>query len=134
MLEKEIPEAHSFNRNGWHARTLTEELRTLKKDIIDLREWQLNCVHLIDAPLTKKWNNFSSFGSFGMFWGVLESRGVGATFAFGFEKKYLFSKKLEHKTFCVTFFISRFWGFFFQKKSQNRLMKNVTKNILCSNF
>merc|ERR1712096_421590 len=41
MLEKEIPEAHSFNRNGWHARTLTEELRTLKKDIVDLREWQL---------------------------------------------------------------------------------------------
>ena len=50
----------------------------------------------------------------------MESRGVGATFAFGFEKKYVFSKKLEHKTFCVSFFISRFWGnFFFQKKSQN---------------
>ena len=45
-----------------------------------------------------------------MFLGVLESREVGATFAFGFMKKYLFSKKLEHKTFCVSFFINRFWG------------------------
>ena len=61
-------------------------------------------------PLTKKWDNFSSFGPFVMFLGVLESRGVGATFAFGFEKKYLFSKKLEHKTFCVSFFINRFWA------------------------
>ena len=68
-----------------------------------------------------------------MFLGVLESREVGATFAFGFKKKYLFSKKLEHKTFCVTFFISRFWGnIFFQKNlkivgffKKSKIYKNV---------
>ena len=48
-------------------------------------------------PLTKKLNNFSSFGPFAMFLGVLESREVGATFAFGFMKKY-------HKQFSALTF------------------------------
>ena len=72
-----------------------------------------------------------------MFLGVLESREVGATFAFGFMKKYLFSKKLEHKTFCVTFFIDRFWGnkkfrkilffFVFQKVENFKKVRNFSK-------
>ena len=74
-------------------------------------------------PLTKKWDNFLSFGPFVMFLGVLERRGVGATFAFGFMKKYLFSKKLEHKTLFVIFFITRFW--------ENKKNKNFQK---CSGF
>ena len=72
-----------------------------------------------------------------MFLGVLESREVGATFAFGFMKKYLFSKKLEHKTFCVSFFIDRFWGnkkfrkflffFGFQKVEIFKKVRNFSK-------
>ena len=72
-----------------------------------------------------------------MFLGVLESREVGATFAFGFMKKYLFSKKLEHKTFCVSFFIDRFWGnkkfqkisffFGFQKVENFKKVRNFSK-------
>ena len=89
----------------------------------------LNCVSLIDSPLTKKWDNFSSFGPFVMFLGVLESRGVGATFAFGFEKKYLFSKKLEHKTFCVTFFITKKSSFFEMKKMKKKVEKKVEKSF-----
>ena len=38
-----------------------------------------------------------------MFLDFLESRGVGATYAFGLMEKYLFSKKLDHKTFYVIF-------------------------------
>ena len=64
--------------------------------------------------LTKNRDNFASFHPFSMFLDVLESRGVGATFTFGFMKKYLFSKKLEHKTFCVTFFITLFSKIFFK--------------------
>ena len=65
-----------------------------------------------------------------IFLDVLESRGADAT---------LFSGKLEHKTFCVTFFITRFWDFFFKKnqnvgfsKSQN--FSNVKKNQNLKNF
>ena len=93
------------------------------------------------TPLTKKWNNFASSCPFLMFLDVFESRGVGATFAFGFMKKYLFSKKLEHKTFCVSFFINRFWGNIFliqnfrvskSRKFQQKISKvekSTSKNI-----
>ena len=49
-----------------------------------------------------------SFGPFVMVLGVLESRGVGATFDLEIMKKYFLTKKWEHKTFCVIFFITNF--------------------------
>ena len=55
------------------------------KSVLDII---VNCVHLINYPLTKKRDNFLSFGLFVMFLGVLESREVGATFPFGLMQKY----------------------------------------------
>ena len=56
------------------------------------------------------------FGPFVMVLGVLESRGVAATFAFEIIKKSFLTKKWEHKTFCVIFFITLFGQIFFRIK------------------
>ena len=53
-----------------------------------------------------------------MFLGVLESRCQGTIFAFGFMKKYVFSKKLQRKTFCTFFFITRFEKNMFREKKR----------------
>ena len=76
-----------------------------------------------------------SFGPFVMVLGVLESRGVGATFAFEIIKKSFLTKKWEHKTFCVIFFITHFDKIFFRKKymiffkiSKNQKICKFSKN------
>ena len=70
-------------------------------------------------PLTKKWDHFAESGPLFMFLSVLESRGVGATFAFEIIQKYVRTKKWEQKIFWVTFFITRFeQNIFFEKKSK----------------
>ena len=69
--------------------------------------------------------------------GIFESLEQGATFAFGFMKKYLFSKKLEHKTFCCIFFITRFPKNIFRKIfSKNRNFRFFKKLIfqICLKF
>ena len=59
-------------------------------------------------PLTKNQDNFSRTGPFSMYNSGNESYGHAASYAFGFIKKYLFFEKLEPKTFCDMFFITRF--------------------------
>ena len=58
--------------------------------------------------LSKNWDNFSRTGPFLMYNSGNESYGHAASYAFGFIKKYLFFEKLEPKTFCDMFFITRF--------------------------
>ena len=84
------------------------------------------CVRIkwtFSKSLSKKYDNFSRTGPFLMYSSGNESYGHGASYAFGFIKKYLFFEKLESKTFCVMFFITRFSEkIFFQKR--NRKIKN----------
>ena len=68
----------------------------------------LNCVQLINGPLTKNRDNFLAIGPFFMFLGAFERHGHAAHYAFNFIKKYLFFEKLEPKTFSCSFFITRF--------------------------
>ena len=77
------------------------------------------------TPLTKNWNIFSRTGPFLMVLGALESNRQSASYAFGFIKKYLFFEKLEPKTFCVMFFITRFSEFFHFFFKPKILRKNV---------
>ena len=62
-----------------------------------------------------------------MFLDVLESRGQGTIFAFGFMKKYLFLKKLQPKTFCVTFFSNWFGKSIISKNINKQNIQTKTK-------
>ena len=55
-------------------------------------------------------DNSASFCPLVKYLGIFERLEQAATFAFGFMKKYLVSKKLEHNTFLFTFLVGRFWG------------------------
>ena len=83
----------------------------------------VNCVHLISAPLTKICNNVSRTGPFLMFLGALESYRQSASYAFGFIKKYLCFEKLEPKTFVCIFFITRF------SEEKNIFFEKLTKTF-----
>ena len=67
-------------------------------------------------PLTKKYDNFLRSGPFLMFLGALKRHGHAGHYASIFIKKYSFLEKLQPKTFCDIFFITRFSKNIFSKK------------------
>ena len=73
--------------------------------------------HYLIPPLTKNWDNFLCIGPFSMFLDALKSHGHAAHYAFNFIKKYSFFEKLEPKTFCDIFFITRFSKNIFSKNN-----------------
>ena len=76
-------------------------------------------------PLTKNRDNFLAVGPFLMFLGAFERHGHAAHYAFNFIKKYLFFEKLESKTFCCSFFITRFSENIFSKNNFGKIAKNI---------
>ena len=72
-----VPVSHE--RVGWNVKIrASDDDQTLDRLTI------VNCVYLIDPPLTKNRNIFSRTGSFLMVLGPLESNRQSASYAFGF--------------------------------------------------
>ena len=85
--------------------------------------------HYLTPPLTKIRDNFLAIGPFFMFLGAFERHGHAAHYAFNFIKKYLFFEKLEPKTFCCSFFITRFSRNIFERKKFWKMWKSRKRDF-----
>ena len=81
-------------------------------------------------PLTKNRDNFLCTGPFLMSNSGNESHGHARSYAFGFKYNYLFFEKLQPKTFCDIFFITRFSKNIFPKNNFEKSKISIFRKII----